>query len=289
MRYRYYFCDKCESELVDFLNKNNISYKVSGEDSFLPLVIFNLWSTTENLNYYFEELQKMNVNSPIMIAEFSASELSNAKLLVMTPKKQCIDILNDEAYEYTCKWTNSSGEIISKHEEQKELFVIKKEPSSNSQTAFWAESTGFSEIFTDYRVYELANSNSLTGIDFKNVILKNRDFSKHIYQMSSKNKLNNQCIVFGYGEKRQVCEICGKEQYFIDNAYQLHLDFDKIQTHSDLYVTERIFGEGIAYPLYIISQRFYQLLKKHKLVGGVTFSPIVEASNPTETNQRTAL
>ena len=58
MRYRYYFCDKRKSELVDFLNENNISYRVSGEGTFLPLVIFNLWSTTENLDRYFDELQK---------------------------------------------------------------------------------------------------------------------------------------------------------------------------------------------------------------------------------------
>lgn len=170
------------------------------------------------------------------------------------------------------------GQSRVRHIEQRQLFSIEKEPSMNSQTSFWAETTGFAELFTDYRVYDLISKNSLIGIDLKNVVLKNGSYSEKLYQVTSRNILDRQCIGIGYGEKKLHCGIFGKEQFFIDNAYQLHLDFSKIHMENDLYVTERMFGEGIAYPLYLISQRFYQLLKKHKLAGGLTFSPVVDIS-----------
>ena len=96
--------------------------------------------------------------------------------------------------------------------------------------------------------------------------------------MTSPNILEKECIGIGFGEKIETCPKCGKEQYAIDNAYQLHLDFSKIKEQGDLYMTERIFGYGIAYSLYLISQRFYRLLKEENLAGGITFSPVVDIS-----------
>ena len=86
-------------------------------------------------------------------------------------------------------------------------------------------------------------------------------------------------IEFGHNEKLRHCPVCGKEQFFIDDAYQLHLCFSDLDVLSDLYKTERIFGDRIPYPVYIISQRFYQLLKSNKLASNVTFVPVVDISN----------
>lgn len=148
-----------------------------------------------------------------------------------------------------------------------------------TQTAFWTEDTGLAERFADYRVYNLVKENFLNGIEFKKVMDKKGVYSETLYQMTSTNILGSECIGKGYGEEKEICHICGREQYCIDNAYQLHLDFSKIDLQSDLYMTERIFGPGISYPLYIISQRFYQLLKQNKLAGGVTFEAVAEIEN----------
>ena len=64
----------------------------------------------------------------------------------------------------------------------------------------------------------------------------------------------------------------------IDNTYRLPLDFSKIKQGEDFYMTERIFHEGIAEPLYIISQRFYQLLKKNKFIRNIRFIPVLDVS-----------
>ncbi len=278
MRYEYYFCKRYNPKLIEFLEEQKLRYKI---DNCIGdgLIIFSLWSNWINIDFILNELEKMNVKEPIISVEFTNTEIKNAKLLVITKRKQSIDILNTEtAYRYSCCWTSSFGIEKAKHKKQVETFVIGKEPSLKTSTALWSEDAGIAELFTDKRVVELVKNNSLRGIKFEKVLNKKGVCSENIFQIKSPNILSNECICFGYGEQKHLCHICGKEQFFIDNAYQLHLDFSKINVQSDLYMTERIWGEGIAFPLYIISQRFYSLLKENKLDCGIKVTPVAEVN-----------
>lgn len=278
---QYYFCERAHLNLIKFLKENKIKYTPDNIESEGELISFSVSSNAATAHSIMKSLEGMNVGSPLISTKYTVAELEKAKLLVMTPKKQSIDIINkEEAYIYSCKSTMAAGSVKVGHEEQIALFAIKKEPSTKTQTAFWTEDTGVAEVFTDYRVYHLVKENLLTGIEFKRVKDKKGIYSEKLYQMTSSYVLDSDCIGKGYSERKEVCHICGKEQFFIDNTYQLHLNTSKIGFESDLYMTERIWGEGIAYPLYIISQKFYQLLKKNKLSGGLNVSPVAEIIEP---------
>lgn len=277
MRYEYSFFEIHRPELVEWLENNRISYQIDGGGNLPTFIKFTLWSNNTRIDDYLAQLEAMCVRRLDINAEYTSSEILNAKLLMINSKKQCIDILNhEEAYRRSCMWTNPYGISKVGHEEQQDLFVIANEPSTKTKTAFWHEDTGLAELFTDYRVFDLVKQNQLDGIDLKNVLLKIGKYSDKIYQMTSPNIINRKCIDFGHGEKKLNCPICGKEQFFINGAYQLHLYYNQIQVQSDLYVTERIFGEGIPEPLYLISQRFYRLLKENKLTGNLIISPVAE-------------
>lgn len=284
MRYKYYYFEKCVPQLVEFLEREKVDYtksdyRFSDNQKGQTWIKFTIWSTAKNVEMYLMELAQMGCKDPIVSVEYTSVEYEKAKLLMMTPRKQSIDIENyDESFRYQCSWIDRWGESRHKHEEPIGILKVRKEPSMKTQTAFWCESTGFAEIFADYRVAKLVKDNFLKGIELKRVMIANDKYSEILYQMTSQNILGGECIRLGYGEKMEKCHICGKEQYFTDNVYQLHLDFSKIKEESDLYVTERIWGQGIAYPIYIISQKFYQLLKKNKLAGNLTFSPVVDTS-----------
>lgn len=284
MRYRYYFADRYNQRLVDFLEKNNIDHKIKTYEKLdSSWIYFNIYSTTKNVEKYLQELKEIFWGDPLVFVEYTAEELANAKLLVMRPHLQSVDICNEEeAYIYRCTWKNRWGEMLYKHEEQVGVLRVKKEPSMKTKTAFWCESTGFAEVFTDFRVSKLIQDNSLSGIELKQVKMTKDKYSEKLYQITSPNIISKDCIELGHGEEVEKCKICGKEQYFIDDIYQLHLEFSKIEGESDLNITERIWGQGIAYPLYIISQRFYQLLKQNKLDGKISFSPIIDVSNIQE-------
>ena len=277
MRYQYYFYEPYKEQIKEYLLNKKINFQENKSDVTGDSIIFSLWSNTENVDMILRDLRVMNVKKPLIFVTYTASDLNNAKMLVMTPKRQYIDIVNtEESYRYSCKWITTTGREKMMHEEQIGAFMIDKEPSSKTSTAFWTENTGFAEIFTDYRVFNLVHEQSLTGIKFESVRNKKGDYSKNIFQMRSTNIIDTKCIDMGHGEEKHICHMCGKEQFYIDNIYQLHIDCSKLELQSDLYMTERIWGEGIAYPLYIISQRFYQLLRKYKLAGGITFSPVIE-------------
>ena len=166
------------------------------------------------------------------------------------------NIENEDAFRYTCEWTSRLGEKVFQHEEQVKEVVVKKVPSMKKRNAFWCESTGFSVIFADKRIRRLAEENFLSGIEFKNVFLKNGTCSDELFQMTSSNILKKEDIVWGYGEKIEKCPMCGKEQY----------------------VTERLFSEGFARPIYVISQKFYRLLVENKLDKNISFCPVVSVS-----------
>lgn len=264
-------------KIEKYLKEKNIRYQKYECDVTGDRLVFSVWSNNKNYKTILNELEKLNVRDPLVFVTYTSSEINNARLLVLTPKKQVVDIINDEeAYKYSCEWISSMGVEKVNHKKQVERFAIRKEPSTKTSTAFWAEDTGFAELFADKRVYELVKEHSLQGIRFENVMNKKGVYSENIFQMKSPNIIARDFIEMGHGERKEVCHICGKEQFFIDNTYQLHLDLSKLEVQSDLYMTERMWGEGIAYPLYIISQRFYQLLKQNKLAGGITVSPVIE-------------
>lgn len=276
MRYQYYYCCRHRDDLVKLLEDNRIKYRLSGGDITPLVVVFSIRIPAGTVSPIITALHCQFHEQPIVSAEYTPTELTSAKWVFMTPKKQKIDIINsDEAYRYSCTRTDFFGNVTAKHQEQIGSFVIAKEPAMNTKTAFWAEDTGFAEVFADWRVRELAEASSLSGIEFKDVLLRNGNLSSNLYQMTSTNVLPLEAIACGHGEKALRCPYCGKHGFQIDNAYQLHLHALYLEDNVDIYVTERVFGEGIAHPLYLISQRFYRLLIENQLVGSVTFSPVV--------------
>lgn len=279
MRYEYNFYELYKAQLERYLQNKGIKYVKYEDDIVGGSLKFSVWSTDENCEVILKDLRDLRITAPCIYVTYSTSELNNSKLLILTPKKQVIDIINnEEAYRYSCRWISSMGVEKVNHDEQVGTLAIRKEPSTKTSTAFWSEDTGCAELFTDKRIYELVQEHSLQGVRFDNVMTKNGIYSENIFQMKSSNIITKDFIEMDHGERKVVCHICGKEQFVINDIYQLHLDFSKLKVQSDLYMTERMWGEGIAYPLYIISQRFYQLLKQNKLVGGITVSPVVEAN-----------
>ncbi len=275
--YHYYYCCRHRGELVAFLENSGIRFRLSGGE-ITPLgAALRVRVPAGTVSPVVTALQDRFHEHPVISAEYTPGELAAAEWLFMTPQKQRINIINaEEAYRYGCTRTHPFIGETAKHAEQIGVFIIAKEPVMNTKTAFWAEDTGFSEVFADWRVRKLAEENGLPGVEFRDVMLRSGEPSAKLYQMTSSHVLPLEAIVCGHGEKALRCPYCGRLGYQIGNEYQLHLQASYLQEDSDMYITERIFGEGIAYPLYLISQRFYRLLVGHQLAGSVTFSPVVK-------------
>lgn len=277
MRYEYYYCRRFTPQLKEFLEEKGIQYRLRGE-SANPFITVTLFSATANEEESFPELKAMWQRSPIITAKYTNKELHEAEWLTVYPKKQIIDITNGEnSFATSCERANGTR---AKHQWQVREIEIAKEPPMNIHTAFWATDCGVLKIFTDQRVRDLAIDNNLKGGLFRNVMVRRRGYSSRLYQLDSDQIIPRDYIEMGHGEKSELCRTCGKEQFVLVQpmAYQLHLNTSKLSPENDLYITESIFGDGIANPMYIISKKFYALLRDNKIDSNLILDPIVNVS-----------
>lgn len=287
MRYRYYYAENYTKRLLDYLVQENIKHEITGDIPtdesvrfrFPTVITFNIWADAKNADQHMQVLNQMSRFGPTKYAEYSKADYAKAPFLEMHPKYQRIEIRNsEEAFRYSCQWTNSVGEHVVRHEEQIGKIAIAKEPDIRKSTAFWREDAGGSITFASKPVVDLVTEHKLVGISFRPVQVRMGNDSEKIFQMTSPNIITQDCFVLDNAKVVDTCRICGKQQFYIDHADQPHIDFSKVPMQSDLYMTEPIFGGGISQPLFIISQRFYQLLVDSKLSRNVVFTPVVDTS-----------
>ena len=288
MKYEYYYAqrynEKYHAKWVEYLERENIKYSFSeynsaGRYTTGPLIYFSIWSTDKNAEQHMLALKELEMREPTRYAHYSKADYAKAPFFKMYPKYPRIEIRNSEdAFRYSCQWTNSVGAHVVRHEEQVGKIAIAKEPDIQRSTAFWREDTGGSITFASKPVVDLVTEHKLVGVSFCPVQVRRGNDSEKVFQMISPNIITQDCFVLDNAKVVDTCRICGKQQFYIDHADQPHIDFSKVSVQSDLYMTEPIFGEGIAQPLFIISQRFYQLLVEHKLSRNVVFTPVVDTS-----------
>lgn len=295
MRYKYYYgvsngFPEIPQDFLLMLEEEQIRYKTLETDGRITDVFFTVYS--DSLDFPPIIGEKINnfpwgkycrswwkKTEPHISLEFSKKDLENAKYLEIRSSRPGFRIINPkEIFEYSCFSPNAFDIMLPWHEKQIGPLIISKEPAAlKPQTAIF--DTDGSELLADIRIRDLAKENDLKGICFEPVKLKNGEYSKKIYQITSEHTLDRSCLELGHGEKKFVCPVCGKENFFIADIMQVHLKLAQIESKCDFYVTESMFGEGrMPGPRYIISQKFYQLLKLNKLAGGLCFRPIIDVS-----------
>ena len=172
------------------------------------------------------------------------------------------------------------GTEIAQHVRQPGTLMIMKEPSPTTKTAIYSSVWwGFVQIFADKRVCDLVQEHDLKGFEFQKVLRKNGEYSDSFFQLRTPNIIGRECIPPQKNERIIYCPVCGKAQYRVGPAYWPHVDYSKIDLSYDLYETEDMFCDtDRTIPLHIISQRFYQLLKKNKLGGSLCVVPVADSS-----------
>lgn len=273
MKKMYHFFSVYKEAFVHALDDMQIKYKTMPPRHML----FDLADPSD------QTLARIKEFHPVITKwlEFTEKERKQANYFVMRSKNQSVATLDDEPgcnyYEYICHKAKD-GTLKRHTTRQIAPAVIDREPSLKTKTCFWHNDTGWQELYTKNIVRELVAKSDLQGVRFEPVYGKSGQQKQNIFQVTSSNILPKDAIQFGHGERTIVCEDCGYTQYFLSGHYQLHIIPSKIPIKSDLYVTDFIFGEGLAHPLFIVSQAFYTFLKDNHLSFGLIFEPIVEVN-----------
>lgn len=274
MRKKYLYCEKYSKKIEQYLKNHKIKYKIVGDGILVSkLISFIVYDDTSS----DPSLQQLLHSNPIVTNEFTQRELYAADYLTMRPRKNIVNITNTkEAFLYKCPRKTMFGKERFEHKEQIGQFQIKK-INTKGRTAFFSSATGFSEVFVKEEVCEFMQNNNITGIQIKPVMIeeKDRKISSGLYQLCSEKIIPTEKIFIDETQKVGTCPICGSLKVLCKQDYQLHLTGSPLDFSDDFYMTEAIFGEGVSYPLYIISQRLYRLLVSTKMTQDVIFEPVI--------------
>lgn len=273
MRYEYYYCTKSTEQLLDFLSTHRVKHTVRYGD-----VVFSLYSSQQNSAQLIKTLSSVyNCGTPLVFCNYSAKDRDEAEFLWITPTKYCIDIRNKEqAYEYFCEFEHLPTHTKRvHHKRQVSMLEIAKEPQIASKTAFYAPDTGNHEIFVDHRIKSLAEKHNLKGLEFRPLGIRENQVSSNIFQLTSSHMWSMATVARGHGEISLFCPMCRKESLKIPSSYQMHLFRSQLDSSLDFMVSEPFWGEGIRYPVQVISQKFYKLLQENKLTGNLRVDPLI--------------
>ena len=272
----YHYFGRFGKEFFSILETHKIKYQVSYAPSDPePIYSFDLKCPSSNFDNQYAAVS-LYVKPIDIRAEYTKADLSKAALIAIRPKRQCVSVLNyEEAMLHYCSTPPyNSGCSYIHDQEQVDLLQIDRLPK-RTKTAFFSEDTGFEFLFCDKRAYNVLCSSNICGVEFKPVLSKNKKVYPDFYQITSDNKISREIISLGHSERYDYCPICGAKKIVLNNTDQLHLNMKQLGEESDFYVTESIFGEGAAYPLYIISQHCFELLKDNDLIYHLVLTPLV--------------
>ena len=234
-----------------------------------------IFSIKDNLKYD-KELELLIKNTPLIFNQFTKKELENANLLQIVPESQKISIINrEECFETKCIKEDKFGIKRTYHHKQVGKMEINNVPKQDG-CYLYSVDTGFSEIFVRKELVELIQKNNFKGFNISPIYVNKNEECEDLYQLLSDNIIKFEEIKKSSQEKIEHCPICHDyKKIIIDNTYQLHLNIKNKDLDSDFYMTDAVFGEGIPYRIYLVSQRFYQALQKENMNKKVKFIPVV--------------
>ncbi len=271
MREKISFCEKQNTQLEEILSLYGVKYRIVGDGRIVPRMIS--FSIHKDSDVYSKLLTYVHT-TPIITIEYSDQELRNAPFLTIMPKKNAIDIVNNnEAFQYSCCKKTLLGEERFYHKEQVKPLMVRRVPREG--TTFFASSAGFSEIFVSYDFFELVKNNSVSGVKFIPVVYSNRGNNQRgIFQIVAEHTIPFERICFGKSSKIKRCPVCGKPKIEYQQAYQLSLKCLAAELNEDFYMTEAVFGEGISHPFYMISHHLYTLILNEGMTKDAQFVPV---------------
>ena len=276
MRYRHrivYAKGNRSKEFVDFLKERNAVF----EKSESTLQVVYLFEEEEWIDQLYKVLQSEHTSSMIDTI-FTPEEFEKAEWLTIRPTFR-FEYPQPETYYKTNGVTYDSSNYCDGCGcglKQKDSFRLKRTPSWGKKHFLkinWVED----EMFVSSAAMKIISDSNITGLEFLNVI-KNKTalVLENIHQVIVQGILEPGFLPSSKSVKSTiVCKKCGHEKY-ITTGRELtfrreifaNLDCDIIKSHET-------FGPGvICASQIIVSQRFYQLLVKHKLNKDVEFEPL---------------
>lgn len=274
IRHRYTFRadNKSNREIINFLDKRKIKYRVT---SGIPILIFKIYEDEENW-CSIDKLMRKHEYNPISECVYTKKELDNAAWLRIRSKyrweyPQPEDEYKSITYDDS-EFCNKCGCGLT----QKSNFKVKKSPSwgkKNFLMLNWIED----ELFVSGRTAEVLENSELKGFNLLDVLYSKKNIPiDNMKQILVKEILKPGMIIGDeYIEKEIVCNQCNCNK-FISRSRGIYYKKDVFkEIDVDIIKSDEMFGDGYAAQRdIIVSNAFYKLVIENGLDKSLAFEPI---------------
>lgn len=257
-----------EPMLYIYLVNNNINFKDGEFCSFDILESSPHW---ENMN----QLADMERRTSYSQVVFTKSELQEAPWLKIRatwefayPQPESTPGYMEGVYSPGFCWDCGSISQIGS-------FRVKKAPKwgrRNFAMLYWIGD----ELFVNDRVKEVFLEEGITGLDYLPVMnKKGSETLQGVYQMLFTSILESGLVINEGIREISKCMYCGVDKYLPSQKNLLTYRKEVFENAPDFVKSREVFGAGhYAARQMFISQRAYQVLKKHSLLQGLSFEVI---------------
>jgi hypothetical protein len=263
-------------ELKSILNKYSIKYDYKEDNTVLELqnsIIFFVYEDMKDFDKIQYELKPFEIFSMIY-TDWDKADMESAEWYEFDTGTYQYPMPDDDSgyLEQTFDLTHYCPECgIGKV--QNNPFRLKHEPKQKNNQ-FWGLFWEYDAIFVHEETKNILQKENINGIHFIQPVLhKNSKPIDRFYQLIIENILDKGLDKSNV--EKLTCK-CGKIKYRFPKNDGCIFDKSIFSFKNDFYVTNDYFGSGgaSAFRINIISKRVYEIVRKNKLKGLQSITPI---------------
>lgn len=275
MRIRHrYGLSSSNNQALRFLRKQKVPYQ--SDELVVTVEVYEDEAHFDNIERFMHKIGALDVRDTI----YQQTELENAEWLLLRCEwwSQYPEPREDRMFVFTTYDTTDYCPGIEKEYycgmglSQAQPFMIEKEPNWGARN-FMMLNWVADELFISKKAHEILKKSDLVGVTFWDVVDKrNRELEtiKQIHVEAQIPKgLDLQCI-----DQVFMCPRCGVEKFML-KAGPIRMRKELFcNLKNDVVKTTEKFGEIGCDSMILVSQKFYDIVRKNGLDRGLAFEPI---------------
>lgn len=267
-RVEYRYCCTYSAALCRALDEADVGYTVDA----LPEKI--VICTLDGETLQGRALQPLLDASRITcLSSLRFTEREREKAAWLTLRCGCNKLVPaDGAMPFVCRAPGQVG-----HSEQIASFTLQRDVRWGAR-GFVTALENASVLFLSARVRRILEGEGLAGLAFLPVYRVGESAPlDDVFQLATPNLLPRDALELPAENiaETHACPHCGRRQYVLKGHAQLRIKKAALSAEKDIYFTDELFGAGIPQRGILVSQKFYQCIKRNALGRGLSFEPVI--------------
>lgn len=211
--------------------------------------------------------------------KFEPYEMESAEWFLMESQCGKVDSADDEyTFAFSCtRGVDAFGVERYRHKRQIAPYCLRRSVKWDSRHNVYSDTSGGAHTFFCSTVAKERIEQELGGIRFIPVLeARSKLPMSEVHQLCALYRLPCEAIVLPKGVTFERCPCCGEKRVYFENTGLDYVCLKKefLDSKSDIYETEGLFGWGFGYPLVIVSKKMYLLLTETLKERTLRFTPI---------------